>query len=87
MSDMQDDIHEAIQRLVVDDSGGGLLTSWCICYEAIDGDNGSFGYVNGPTGQFPWRTRGMYHQALAYMDAEVNAAELVGEGPIVEDDE
>lgn len=85
MSQMQDDIHDAIQKIVVDEDGG-LLTSWCLCYEAVDGDSASFGYVNGPTGAFPWRTRGMYYHALAWMDAELVRAEVDGEGPEVEDD-
>lgn len=71
----QERIHEALQNLLLKD--GGVMTHFSICYEAQGPEGNTYmGYWHGPSGIPPWRSRGLAHQMLAYMDAEIVHAEL-----------
>jgi len=71
----QERILEALQELLVRD--GDVMTHYAVCYEAQSADGAVYmGYWHGPSGIPPWRSRGLHHQTLSYMDAEITHAEL-----------
>lgn len=71
----QEKILEALQDLLVKD--GDIMTCYALCYEAQSAEGDTYmGYWHGPKGIPPWRSRGLHHQTLAYMDAEITHAEL-----------
>lgn len=74
---VQDDLDKALQEVLGGNSA--LITSWTVTYEAVEGDETFFGYINGPSGIKPWRARGLHEQALAYMNAEIVVAEMDGD--------
>lgn len=69
----QERIHELLQDLLTTE--GEVLTSWGIVFEA-QGESTSFGYWHGPIGTPIWRSRGLYSQAICYIDAETIHQEL-----------
>lgn len=70
----QERIHELLQELLV--SEGEVLTSWGIVFEGQGEGAPYFGYWHGPSGTPIWRSRGLYSQAISYIDAETIHQEL-----------
>lgn len=70
----QEKIHEILQDILVPE--GEVLTTWCIAFEADNGETMYFGYWHGPSRIPPWRSLGLHQQAINYMNAETIHAEL-----------